>query len=73
MSGGLCLRHKSSGLVLDATNNRVTLKPYNGSSSQLWESQNTTIRSAQNGEVSNHSYTIIQFNFYTNQPLNCYF
>jgi hypothetical protein len=49
MSQRLCLRHKSSGLVLDATNNRVTLQPYNGSSSQLWELQNTTIRSAQNG------------------------
>jgi hypothetical protein len=43
MTGGVCIRNKKSGLVLDMSQNTVTLQHYNGSygiSTALWYEAN---------------------------------
>jgi hypothetical protein len=51
MTGGVCNRNKKSGLVLDMSQNEVTLQHYNGSPSQLWDLEGFLIRSKQNGYI----------------------
>jgi hypothetical protein len=63
MASGIFIRNKRSGLVLDMSQNTVTLQHYNGSSSQLWDLEGFMTRSKQNGYYLNDKKIKVIFKY----------